>query len=136
MNVNDELKKLEQEAKRLAKRKQALEAKAKAQKDADQKVEKLIKESGYKTPRSLIKAIMQKSGIRSVTLSKSASSTASPSTKAFSGKKRSRVTVTSKLRDDIKKALETDTTYTDIAEKFGVSYPVVKKIEAGGYDKL
>ncbi|NBD37964.1 MAG: hypothetical protein GVY10_05285 [Verrucomicrobia bacterium] len=138
----NEIKKLERQANQIAKKKKLLEEQVQAEKELSKWYDQVLKESGFKRPRDFIKAAMQHFGIRKVSLAKAGSSgPASGSAKTSgkstaSGAKRSRTKVTASLRDDVKAALSKGETKNSVKERFGISYPVVKKIADGGYDSL
>ncbi len=133
-DLTEELKELEKKEARLAKEKEKLQAKIKENKEEDKKLDDLLKKSGYATPRALIKALMSKFNIRSVTRTGAAGKTAaagSPSTG-----KRKHTKMTPELRDAIKKELKAGASKNSIRHNYDISYAVVTKIANGAYDKL
>ena len=137
----NELKELEKLATRIARKKARLEEQLAAEKEQAKWYDAVLKESGYKRPRDLIKALMSHFGIRTVNLSsrkrgpgrppKSASRKAAAKTG-----KRKRTKVTGALRDEIKKTLADGQSKNAVAKQYGISYIVIKKIADGAYDKL
>ena len=127
--LQDELKQLEKKEARIAKQKQKLQARIKENKEEDKKLEDLFTKSGYPTPRALIKALMSKFNVRGGGRGPSAKLTEQ-------GGKRIRTKVTPELRDAVKKELKAGATKTSIRETYGISYPLVVKIQKGGFDKL
>ncbi len=138
----NEIKKLEKQANLIARKKKQLEEKVQAEKELSKWYDQVLKESGFKRPRDFIKAAMGHFGIRKVSLSQSnRGSSASPvgedaPKSTGSGSKRARTKVTAKLRDDVKATLAKGETKNAVQKRFGISYPVVKKIADGGYDKI
>jgi malate synthase len=138
----NEIKKLERQASQIAKKKKQLEEQVQAEKELSKWYDQVLKESGFKRPRDFIKAAMQHFGIRKVSLAKTSGAAAgggaakAASKSSGSVAKRSRTKVTASLRDDVKAALSKGETKNSIKERFGISYPVVKKIADGGYDSL
>lgn len=136
----NELKELEKMANRIARKKAKLEQQLAAEKEQAKWYDEVLKESGYKRPRDLIKALMSHFGIRTVSLTTKKRGPGRPR-KAAAGKatktgKRKRTKVTAALRDDIKKALDGGLSKNAAAKQYGISYIVIKKIADGGYDKL
>ena len=134
----NELKQIEKEAQRLAKKKERLEAQLKAEKEMAKWYDEVLKESGYKRPRDLIKALMAHFGIRTVSLTAVKAKPGRPAKakKAASGGKRKRTKVTAEVRDSVKEALAGGMSKNAASKEFGISYIVIKKIEDGAYDKL
>jgi hypothetical protein len=120
-SIQKELKKLERKEQLLAKKRQALlEQQNKLQNNTEQ-VKKLFESSGFSTPAELVQALSAVYGLRGVKLSTRT-------------RKHTRVDAT--LRDLVKKELAAKTPKTQIMKKFDISFPVISKIEKGGYDKL
>ena len=134
----NELKELEKQEKRLARKKERLEAQLKAEKEMAKWYDEVLKESGYKRPRDLIKALMGHFGIRTVSLTQSKRGPGRPAKDATTaaGGKRKRTKVTAAVRDTVKEALGKGMSKNAASKKFGISYIVIKKIEDGAYDKL
>ncbi len=135
----NELKELEKQEKRLAKKKERLEAQLKAEKEMAKWYDEVLKESGYKRPRDLIKALMSHFGIRTVSLTQSKRGPGRPAkskSAGASGGKRKRTKITAEVRDTVKEALGKGMSKNAASKKFGISYIVIKKIEDGAYDNL
>ena len=138
-----ELKELEKMASRIAKKKERLEAQLKAEKEMAKWYDQVLKESGYKRPRDLLKAMMGHFGIRTVSLVTGGRGPGRPPkadkakpAKAAKPGKRKRTKVTAEVRDSIKEALAGGLSKNAAAKQFGISYIVIKKIEDGAYDKM
>lgn len=136
----NEIKELEKQAARIAKKKARLEQQLAAEKEQAKWYDEVLKESGYKRPRDLIKALMAHFGIRTVSLASKKRGPGRPrkaaAAKTAKAGKRKRTKVTAALRDEIKKVLADGQSKNAIAKKYGISYIVIKKIADGGYDKL
>jgi hypothetical protein len=142
----NELKELEKLANKIARKKQRIEAQLQDQLEAAKWYDQVLKESDFKRPRDLIKALMAHFGIRTVSLSgakrgpgrppKAADAKAAGKAKAASGSRRKRTKVTPDLRDKVKASLGKGTSRNATAASLGVSNLVVKKIADGLYDKL
>ena len=136
----NEIKQLEKLEKKIAKKKAKLEAQLKAEAETAKWYDQVLKESGYKRPRDLVKAMMEHFGIRTVSLGKAKRGPGRPpkaaSKTAVKGAKRKRTKVTAAVRDEVKKALQEGMSKNAASKKFGISYIVIKKIEAGAYDNL
>jgi small-conductance mechanosensitive channel len=142
----NELKELEKLANKIARKKQRIEAQLQDQLEAAKWYDQVLKESDFKRPRDLIKALMAHFGIRTVSLSgakrgpgrppKAAAANTAGKAKAATASRRKRTKVTADLRDKVKASLEKGTSRNATATSMGVSNLVVKKIAAGAYDKL
>ncbi len=133
-DLTEELKELEKKEARLAKEKEKLQAKIKESKEEDKKLDELLKKSGYATPRALIKALMNKFNIRSVTRTGAAGKTPSKASSATG--KRKRTKMTPELRDAIKKELKAGASKNSLRYSYDISYAVITKVADGAYDKL
>ena len=124
----NELKELEKQEKRLARKKERLEAQLKAEKEMAKWYDEVLKESGYKRPRDLIKALMAHFGIRTVSLAQSKRGPGRPAKDATKtgGGKRKRTKVTTAVRDTVKEALGKGMSTNAASKKFGISYIVIK----------
>ena len=136
-----ELKALEKQASKIAKKKARIEAQLKAEKEMAKWYDEVLKESGYKRARDLLKAMMGHFGIRTVSLVKPGKrGPGRPAKKAEkavkTGSKRKRTKVTAEVRDEVKAALAGGLSRNAAAKKFSISYPVIKNIGDGVYDKL
>jgi hypothetical protein len=142
MNKQKELKELEKLANRIAKKKARLEAQMEAEKETAKWYDQVLKESGFKRPRDLVKALMRHFGIRTVSVTTSGRGpgrppkTATKAKKAKSATRRKRTKVTADLRDKVKASLAKGVSKNAASKSFGISYIVIKKIEDGAYDKL
>ncbi|MBN2068625.1 MAG: hypothetical protein JW739_03220 [Opitutales bacterium] len=123
MNYEAELKRIEKEEARLARRKKTLAAKLEQNAEEDTKLESIFQNSGYKTPKALIKALSLKYGVAAVAGDDLA-------------KTRKRTRITAELRDSIKAEVNAGTSMNAASKKFEISYAVVTKIMKGDYDKL
>lgn len=127
--IEEQLKQLEQETARLAQRKAELEAERARRAELDRKLEGLVKESGYDSPRDLVKSLIQKYGIRlggRVAAAKIAGE-AKP--------RRKRTRITPELCANVKDAVNSGTSMNAASKRFGISYAVVAKIMKGHYDQ-
>ena len=132
-----ELKQLDKLAKKIAKKKARLQAQLEAEKEVAKWYDEMLKESGYKRPRDLIKAIMVHFGIRSVSLVTGKRGPGRPKKSAPKATgKRKRTKVTPELRDEVRAAVKGGLSKNRAAKQFGISYVVIKKIVDGGYDKI
>lgn len=143
-----ELKELEKLANKIAKKKERIEAQLKADKELAKWYDDVLKESGLKRPRALIKAMMAHFGISTISLTKSKRGPGRPAKKAAAkpakaakgtkttGAKRKKTKVTAEVRDTVKAAIEGGMSKNAAAKKFGISYLVIKKIEDGAYNSL
>ncbi|MGC9450345.1 MAG: hypothetical protein ACP5I4_02770 [Oceanipulchritudo sp.] len=136
----NELKQLEKLANRIAKKKARLEAQIKADAETAKWYDQVLKESGYKRPRDLVKAMMEHFGIRTVSLAKSRRGPGRPpksdAKAAAKTGSRKRTRVTAGVRDEVKGALDKGMSRNAASKNFGISYIVVKKIADGAYDQL
>ncbi len=125
MKLKEEIKQIEKEEARLARKKEALEVKMKKEAELDKKLDDLFKKSGFKTPRALIKALMNKYGVRV------------NATAASNGNRtRKRTKITPELRDEIKKKVKGGQSMNSVSKEYSISYAVISKIAKGNYDKL
>jgi len=139
MRIKEELKIIEREQARLAKRKQALAVKLEEAKKAEKKLDELVKKSGFKNPRDLILALMDKYGISRISVkgaTKAAAAADKPAKKAGKTTRRKRTKVTAELRDSIKQALAAGESKNAVSKQFNISYIVVGKVAKGAYDEL
>lgn len=124
-NIKKQLKVIEKSEALLARKKKALMEQEKQQKAIDSKLESLVKQSGFKTPKELVEALVLKYGIR---LS---------ATRTASGKMRRRRTkITAQLRDEIRKQVKDGKSMNAVSKEKSISYAVVAKICNGAYDHL
>lgn len=128
MNIEDRLKQIEDNEQALAEERKALQQALEKEKKREAKLEKLVDNSGYDTPRELVLALIEKYNLRIAGRRAAATKTA--------GKRRKRTTVTAELRDDIKAKVEAVGSMNAVAKEIGISYAVVSKIWNGQYDHL
>ena len=139
MSIRDELKRLKKEETRLAKKKRALTAKIKKARKQSASLAAIVKKSGYKTPRALIKALQEISsaGVRRKVRRRKAKAPAKTRKRtAPAVKRRKRTKITAALRDAIRKEVKGGTSKNQVAKSRGISYAVVTKAVTGAYDKL
>ena len=122
-NINSELKKLEQEAARIEKQKASLLKKQQEAERQMKKLDKLVKDSGYKNPKQLVEALIAHYKV-------------SPSRNSSSRSRRKYTRVDAGLRDNIRADLKAGLKKSDIGRKYGVTYPVVAGVEKGKYDHI
>lgn len=133
MNIAQQLKVIEKQKKQLQQQEKLLREQAKAGKARDQKLEQLVKDSGFKTPKELVQALIEKYKI-SMRGRRKGSTNAASSDK--SKPRRTRTRITSELRDAVKKEFEAGTSMNAIAKERKISYVVITKICKGQYDHL
>lgn len=121
-NLEEQLKDLERERIRLEEKKKQLQEQIEAQAAAESKVQDLFENSGFPTPRALVVALMKKYNLRITSVPAEG--------------RRKRTTVTAQLRDDVRAVVNGGLSKNQASKKFEISYLVVNKIMAGGYDKL
>jgi predicted nuclease with TOPRIM domain len=122
-NVNNELKKLEQEAARIEKQRVSLLKKQQEAERQMKKLDKLVKDSNYKTAKQLVEALVSHYKI-------------SPSQISAGRSRRKYTRVNAALRDNIRADLKAGLKKSDIGRKYGVTYPVVAGVEKGKYNKI
>jgi len=128
MNINQELKTIEKEEARLAKVKKSLLAKKQEEEALEAKLDAMVKESGFSTPKALVEALIEKYGIR-------LSGKRGPKP-GGAARKRTRTKVTKELRDAIKKDVKGGMSMNAASKAHNISYVVVSKIMKGAYDKM
>jgi len=135
-----ELKELEKLASQIAKKKARLEAQLKAEAELAKWYDEVLKESGYKRPRDLIKAMMIHFGIKNATVTPAKRGPGRPPKAAPKSKKtkarRKRTKITPDLRDEVKNAVEQGLSKNAASKQFSISYIVIKKIVDGEYDNI
>ncbi len=140
MSIRDELKRLKKEEAGLAKKKRALTAKIKKARKQSANLAAIVKKSGYKTPRALIKALQGISRTvvrRKVRRRKAKAAPAKKRTRtAPPVKRRKRTKITAALRDAIKKEVKSGVSKNKTAKRRGLSYAVITKAVSGAYDNL
>ena len=120
MNIHAELKVIAQEEAKLARKRKKLESKLAKASALDAKLEEIVTNSGFKTAKSLIKALTNK-------YVKGAGS-------LIETRKRTRMSAD--LRDEIKADLANGISMNGAAKSRGISYQVVVKVKNGEYDHL
>lgn len=123
MNIEEEIKSLEKESARLARRKDELVRLHSEEAARLDRLGKLFAESGYATPLDFVEALIKKFGLK-VT-----------GDNEFL-RKRKRTRVTSNLRDAIKKDCACGMSMNKASKKYDLSYAVVAKVLTGYYDEL
>lgn len=136
MNITRQLKIIEKQKKQLQQQEKQLREQAKADKAREQKLEQLVKESGFANPKELVLALIEKYKVSLRGRRKGSAKTATASRAAKSDQKRTRTRITPELRDDIKKQYSAGTTMNAIAKERKISYVVISKICKGHYDKI
>ena len=121
--IEDELKTLEKEQEQLAKRRAQLEQKLEEQAEARKRLDAVYENSGYASPRALVKDLMSHFGIKLTTA-------------MAEGKRRKRTKITPELVASVKAAVEDEgLSKNQAAKRFEISYAVVTKIVSGAYDQ-
>lgn len=121
-NVQDQLKYLEKEEAKIARKKAKLAERLAQDTALDKKLEAILKDSGM-TVKELIKNLSIKYGQRM-------------SSRSGGGHVRRRTRVTAEVRDGVKKAISDGVSMSQIARDRGISYAVVNNVKKGRYDKL
>lgn len=150
------LKDIEKEQRKLAKERERVEARLQATAAQAAQFDEMQVAAGFKRGRDFVKALMQHYGISSLNLGGTgkkgpgrprknaveAEQTA-PKKKRGAGKKAgakrvkgSRTRVDAALRDQVKALIAEGVKTAEIQRRVNLSYPVVKKVEAGQYDHL
>jgi hypothetical protein len=121
MSVDEEIRVIEKEARRLAKKKEVLLRLHREDSEKAQKLNSLYEGSGYSSPVDLVEALIRRFGLR-VTGENSFQ------------RKRKRTRVTGQLRDTIREDCRKGLSMNAASKKYDVSYAVVSKILNGFYD--
>lgn len=122
MDLEKQIKDLEQEEIKLAQKKLELKEKKKLFEDLDNKIEKFFSESSFTSPKELAEALIEKYGIK-INARKP-------------GTRRRRTTITADLRDTVKSYVNSGQSMNAISKQMEISYAVVVKIMKGSYDHL
>jgi len=130
MEIADQLKALEEEKKALAAREKELKERVKEEKAVTQRLEQLVKQSDYETPKALVEALIEHFGITFRGRKKKASKTAS------GAPRRRRTKMTPELRDAIKQEVADGASMNKVAKTREISYAVITKVCNGTYDHL
>lgn len=123
MDLQKEIKDLEQEAIRLARKREALLQKEMQVQSEGHKLENLFQNSGYQTPKALIDALILKFRVQPTEYN--------PETG-----RRKHIRVYKGLRDAIKTDLNMGMTVAAAARRHQICYTVASRISKGMYDHL
>ncbi len=115
---------IEKEEERLARKKKSILEEEKRLQQENAKLDSLVKQSGFGTPKALVEAVIARYGVK-----------LSPRTKS-GATRRKRTKITPQLRDSIKKTVKGGSSMNQVSKDFQISYAVVAKIMKGDYDKL
>jgi FKBP-type peptidyl-prolyl cis-trans isomerase (trigger factor) len=124
MDIDKELKRIEQQKKELQKQRQQLLEQKRKRIAALSKLNTLVKQSGFDTPKALVEALIEVYGIE---LGQGRS--------AVSVKRRKHTKMTVGLRDQIRVMLK-DRSMNQVSKELQISYAVIAKVSNGAYDKL
>jgi transposase len=127
MDYDQQLKEIERKQQKLEEQKQQIEAERREREERLARLEPIVQQSGM-SAEELVAALIEKYNI-------SVSRGARKSAKS-DGERRTRTTVTPELRDKIKHDLGTGRSKSEIQREYGVSYPVVQKVQQGKYDSI
>lgn len=133
MSIAQQLKAIEKQKKQLQQQEKVLREQAKVNKVREQKLEQLVKESGFKTPRDLVQALIEK---YKISLRGRRKGSTAGSGESSDKPRRTRTRITAQLRDEVKKEFEAGTSMNAIAKARKISYVVINKICKGQYDHV
>lgn len=136
MNITRQLKIIEKQKKQLQQQEKLLREQAKMEKAREQKLEQLVKESGFANPKELVLALIDKYKVSLRGRRKDSGKAGASGRVAESGQRRTRTRVTPELRDEIKKEHKAGATMNAISKARKISYVVISKICKGEYDAL
>jgi hypothetical protein len=122
MDIEDEIKNLDREVERIARRKKELLLRQEAAQRA-KSLDVILEESGYASPQDLVEALIRRFGLR-------------VTGENLLRRKRKRTKVTALLRDSIRQDCSTGFSKNRASKKYDISYAVVSKILTGNYDHL
>jgi len=122
MDIDKQIKELENEEMKLAEKKQTLQEKQRLRKQLDEKLDKFLKETNFTSPKDLAEALIEKYGIRL-------------SNRRVGGRRR-RTTITAELRDTVKSYVNSGMSMNAVSKQMEISYAVIVKIMKGLYDHL
>ncbi|MDR3117505.1 MAG: hypothetical protein LBT98_02960 [Puniceicoccales bacterium] len=122
MNLEDELKNLDREVERIARRKKELLLRQEAAQKA-KSLDVIYEESGYASPQDLVEALIRRFGL-------------SVTGENLLRRKRRRTRVTAGLRDSIRQDCAAGFSKNRASKKYNISYAVVSKVLTGNYDHL
>ena len=129
MKIESKLKEIEQQKKALQAQEKKLKEMAKEQKAAGQKLEQIVKQSEYETPKALVEALIE---YFDITFRGRRKGSAKP---VETGRRR-RTKITPELRDEVKAEVNGGASMNSVAKSRGISYAVISKICKGGYDAI
>jgi hypothetical protein len=121
MRVEDEIKSVDKEVARLARKKEELLRRQQLEAAKEEQLNGVLVASGYETPVALVDAFIRRFGLR-VTGENTLR------------RKRKRTTVTAELCDAIRQDCSGGLSMNRASKKHGISYAVVTKILNGVYD--
>ncbi|MBN1403179.1 MAG: hypothetical protein JW942_01760 [Opitutales bacterium] len=124
-DIEEQLKQLEQQEASIAQRKAELEAEKQRQHELEQRLDEIVKNSGFRSARDLAQALISKYGLRM----------AKAPVAAGEKTRRKRTRITPELCNDIKNRVNGGTSMNAVSKELGISYTVVAKIIKGHYDK-
>lgn len=124
-DIEEQLRQLQQQEASIAQRKAELEAEMARQAELDKRLDEVVQNSGYRSARDLVQALVCKYGIRIAR---------APQAGDKPRRKRTRITAT--LRDDIKARVNAGSSMNAVSKEIGLSYTVVAKIIKGQYDAV
>lgn len=125
MDIKKKLKEIEKEEAQLALRKKALLDVEKQKGVLIAKLDAIVKQSEYASPKELVEALIAHYNIR-----------VGGKRGSKPGTRRKRTTITAELRDEMKKSVKAGENINAVATRLGVSHAVVSKAVKGAYDKL
>jgi hypothetical protein len=128
MSIDNELKRIEKAEQSLAKQKKKLMEQQKKDKAAQAKLDAIVKQSGFESPKELVEALIEKYNIR-LHRRRAAAAAATPTGR------RKRTKITPELRDTVKAKLK-ESSMNKVSKELEISYAVIAKIAKGGYDKV
>ena len=108
---------------RLAEKKEYLLQQEKCLRDADERLDSMLQNSGYATPKELIDALIFKFKVR-----------VTPMGRLVKRRKRTKITI--ELRDSIARDLSGGMSMNAASKKYAVSYAVIVKVSKGQYSHL
>ncbi len=124
MNIEEELQKLEEEKAHIAELQENLKRQKAQQEEREKKLDEIVEQSGFETPKELVEALIARYNIRL---------TGKVAKKAT---RRTRTKMTPQLRDQLKAQIEGGKSMNKVAKETGISYVVVAKVRNGEYDHL
>lgn len=125
MDAKTKLKAIERQEAKLARERKKILEQEKQMKAEDAKLDSLVKQSGYKNAKLLVKALVEK---YKITLPRSSKGAGRGRGKA--------IAVTPELRDLVKKGIKEGRSKNSLAKELKLNYPKITAICAGKFDKL